>query len=69
MWRLIISHDSLMNELREDVFQQISKIWSTPDIDLFASILNYQLPKYHGFPGNRTLGLLTLMLSPLHGQE
>lgn len=32
--------------LREDVFQQISKVWGTPDIDLFASKLNYQLPKY-----------------------
>ena len=32
--------------LREDVFQQISKIWGTPDIDLFVSRLNSQLPKY-----------------------
>ena len=32
--------------LREDVFQQISKIWGTPDIDLFASRLHSQLPKY-----------------------
>ena len=30
--------------LREDVFQQISKIWGAPDIDLFASRLNSQLP-------------------------
>ena len=34
------------SHLREDVFQQISKIWGTPDIDHFASRLNAQLPKY-----------------------
>ena len=32
--------------LREDVFQQITKLWGTPKIDLFASKLNSQLPKY-----------------------
>ena len=32
--------------LREDVFQQITKLWGTPEIDLFASRLNSQLPKY-----------------------
>ena len=32
--------------LREDVFQQISKICGSPDIDLFASRLSSQSPKY-----------------------
>lgn len=31
--------------LRADVLQEISKIWGTPNIDLFASRLNYQLTK------------------------
>ena len=32
--------------LRKDVFHQISKIWGTPDIDVFSSRINSQLPKY-----------------------
>ena len=43
MWRLISSLVSLMKELSGTLF---SKIWGTPDIELFASRLNSQLPKY-----------------------
>ena len=39
--------------LREDVFQQITKLWGTPEINLFASKLNSQLPKYASWKSDR----------------
>ena len=32
--------------LRQDLFLSIAQLWGTPDIDLFASQLNAQLPCY-----------------------
>lgn len=44
-WRLISSLIRLMNAL-SGTLERMSKIWGTPDIDIFASRLNSQLPKY-----------------------
>ena len=39
-------HDNTESMLRQDLFLSITQLWGTPDIDLFASRLNAQLPCY-----------------------
>ena len=39
-------HDNTEWMLRQDLFLSITQLWGTPDIDLFASRLNAQLPCY-----------------------
>ena len=41
-----INHKNSEWKLSEEIFQQITNEWGPPDIDLFASRLNNQLPKY-----------------------
>ena len=39
-------HDNMEWRLNPELFDKITKQWGTPDIDLFASRLNFQVPKY-----------------------
>ena len=41
-----ISHSNAEWKLNPDIFNLITKLWGTPDIDLFASRLNHQVNKY-----------------------
>ena len=39
-------HDNMEWQLDKALFRDLCKIWGTPEIDLFASRLNAQLPRY-----------------------
>ena len=39
-------HDNMEWQLQHIVFQPLTAIWGEPDIDLFASRLNHQVPKF-----------------------
>lgn len=39
-------NDRIEWELDDEVFQQLCKIWQTPEVDLFASRLNFKLDNY-----------------------
>jgi hypothetical protein len=41
-----IDHDNTEWKLHPDLFQELVHIWGNPDIDLFASRLNYQMVPY-----------------------
>ena len=41
-----LCHDQMEWKLDPQVFNKIVKLWGTPQIDLFASILNNQIPRY-----------------------
>ena len=70
-WRLISSLFSLMNELSGTLDRMSSNKFPKSEAHQTLIFLPPGLtPNYLGMPlGNLILGLLTLMLSPLHGQE
>ena len=41
-----LNHDNKEWKLRPDLFQDLVSLWGTPNIDLFASRLNYQVKPY-----------------------
>ena len=53
--------------LDSSVFRQIVAVYQQPQVDLFASHLNHQLPNY--FPGSRIHRLWEQMLSAFHGNS
>lgn len=47
-----VFHDNKEWMLRPDIFEQMTKIWGKPSIDLFASRLNAQVPCYVSWKPN-----------------
>ena len=66
--RTVVDHSEW--KLKPEIFQCIQRLWGPLEIDLFASRLSYQIPRYASWrpdPGAETVDAFTLDLAQLTG--